>query len=296
MREFVIKVFFVLTLCVSCNKHNEQAQSYNDSTIHISIADVPESEYKKADSVKFIPLETSEDCLIGNVDKFMVSEERIFVADMKIGNALFIFDNEGRLIKKYAAHGKGSKEFQGKIQDFDVKDQIFLVTDAHEVICLSLDGDFKWKKSAGRVFSTRTIAKTTDGFCFGQRCSKYMPFNEEKDMYYDLVRTDNNFNIRKKMHPIVFEQAVNMIWLSHSFTSHDNTVYFVPNVSDSIRVFGNEKNMTYKVDFGYGYDPIKIRNDKEYVKNLRAEDKLSYISKIIRVDNNMLVFSYYSKG
>lgn len=70
------------------------------------------------DSVVYIPLETSENCLIGRISKIVYSERCFYILD-DTANCLFKFDESGRFLSKYDHVGKGPFEYI-KLCDFNL--------------------------------------------------------------------------------------------------------------------------------------------------------------------------------
>ena len=277
---------FLITILVGCNSSSKTQKESSflgvytpvDSSLNIIITD----------SVNFIPLETKEECLIGNPDKYKVVKDRIYVADMKATNSLYVFNINGKFLNKYSSHGKGPQEFAGRINDFDVKDQVYLLTNFGEVICLSLEGEFRWKKKIN--IYPRAISRRSDGFCFGMRYHETVPTNRKKDEYYNVVLTDHDLNITKKIQPFVYNVEGKRFRLSYSIFSYDTTTYLVPNISDSILVINREKINSYKIlDSGYNSNQTK---DNDFINKTYEEGKLSYIDNILFANKNQLAFCY----
>ncbi len=63
------------------------------------------------EAAKFIFLETNETCLIGKIDKVIFTEKYIYILDTFISEAVFIFDKEGKFVKKLASQGEGPNEY-----------------------------------------------------------------------------------------------------------------------------------------------------------------------------------------
>ncbi|MDR1154274.1 MAG: 6-bladed beta-propeller [Bacteroidales bacterium] len=72
-------------------------------------------------NVRYCPLETNRNCLIGHIDKALVRNNRIYVADFNKAIALFVFDMDGRFLFKIARMGKGPGEYLS-FRDFDIHD------------------------------------------------------------------------------------------------------------------------------------------------------------------------------
>ena len=107
-------------LIISCNikkdKNSEISSTHtNKNFIEINI-DRLDTEKKISfssvfKSYKLIPLETSENCLIGRIDELKVFDDTLYVLDRNIAKALFVFDNKGRFIRKIGRLGKGPGEY-----------------------------------------------------------------------------------------------------------------------------------------------------------------------------------------
>jgi len=95
------------------------------------------------DTVLYIPLETSDNCLIGYINDIHLVNDRLFVeADFK---SLFVFDLNGKLLSKISKVGRGHGEY-GRIAWFDVNPSnneisIYDVT-VRRILVYSVEGDF----------------------------------------------------------------------------------------------------------------------------------------------------------
>ena len=138
---FSISIFFF-----SCsNKQKELSLIGSNYTINLDgeqDVHVPLSSFFK--NVKPIILETNEDCLIGKIDELQVFDGRIYVLDKLIAKSLFVFDMDGRFIKKIGNLGQGPGEYI-QLGDFtiDTKNRFIFLLDwgayAHKY---HLDGTF----------------------------------------------------------------------------------------------------------------------------------------------------------
>lgn len=65
-----------------------------------------------ADSLRYIPLETTDSCLIGSVDKLLLTEAgRFVVVDKEIAASVYVFDADGRFLNRIGRHGQGPGEY-----------------------------------------------------------------------------------------------------------------------------------------------------------------------------------------
>lgn len=101
------------------------------------------------DELKYIPLETSLECLLGqDISKIEIFDEKIFVSDYK---HIYIFDMKGKFLFKVAKQGKGPGEYQSKgFQDFlinrDDKNIVIFDLFTKRLITYGFDGSFLFEK------------------------------------------------------------------------------------------------------------------------------------------------------
>jgi hypothetical protein len=115
MKNIIPVLFFLLC---SCNRNIPYINNEHSDTIRVNIGNIVENidlsgVFTKVD---YIPLETRPECIIGNIDRLTVTDNRFFILDRQT-LSLFIFDTEGKFIHKISQAGKGPHEYQD-ISDF----------------------------------------------------------------------------------------------------------------------------------------------------------------------------------
>lgn len=79
------------------------------------------------DSISYTPLETNDDCLIGNIDKLLVTDKYYYIIDTEIACAVLCFDKKGTFIRKIGNRGVGNGEYVS-ISDVNVyNDDIYIM-------------------------------------------------------------------------------------------------------------------------------------------------------------------------
>jgi hypothetical protein len=118
---------------VSCNSGKKKEIIENAGNIYIVDFDnIPKEEkilmsslFKK---IKPIPLETTDESLIGYIHEVQIFDGKIFVLDKNYAKGLFIFDMDGKFIRKIGRIGEGTGEYID-LSDFTVdetKNEIYL--------------------------------------------------------------------------------------------------------------------------------------------------------------------------
>ena len=111
-------------------------------------------------NVRYIPLETNRDCLIGVISKVLIRDNRIYVADFYSALALFVYDMDGRFLFKIARMGKGAGDYVS-FRDFDVHSNGDIYMFDHfgkKIIVFSQDGKYKMELRTDYIFSNFCLA------------------------------------------------------------------------------------------------------------------------------------------
>ena len=92
---------------------------------------------------KFTRLETSEECLVGEVYKLSCRNKKYYILDRHLQKALFVFDEEGKFRNRIGRRGRGPGEFI-EPTDFIVSDSTVTVFDmfGHKLLYYNPDGTF----------------------------------------------------------------------------------------------------------------------------------------------------------
>lgn len=151
MRRFVCYPFLSVLLFLSISCSNKQ--SVQDSKeIYVdfengspTVVNSPDDLFNYSnylDTVLYVPLETSDKCLIGVVNDIHFVNDKLFV---QANNNVFVFELNGKLISKVSRVGRGHGEY-GKMAWFDVNPSnneisIYDVM-SHRILVYSVEGDF----------------------------------------------------------------------------------------------------------------------------------------------------------
>ena len=122
MKKNILNIIIIF-VCISCYSQSVKVQdSKNKRLLDLDNAKYPDTCFSASNvykSVKIIPLQTNESCLIGEIDKIQVVDHQILIMDGRIANSLYVFDREGRFIRKIGGVGQGPGEYIS-IDDFAI--------------------------------------------------------------------------------------------------------------------------------------------------------------------------------
>ena len=167
--------------------------------------------FKKAQT---IILETGKDCMIGNINELQVFDGSIYILDSHVAKTVFVFDREGRFIRKIGSLGSGPGEYI-RVSDFTLDTEhrfIFLCDDANRIHKYQLDGTY--------IHSiTLPISKATT--CFiqyykGILYASILAWEPAEDDYMLLGIDPNNGKILSRSLPLKYNKG----WAQLFFTGH----------------------------------------------------------------------------
>jgi hypothetical protein len=137
-------LILLLVIASSCQINSKKIK--NEESVEIDLSknkssnQIKLSKYLKHE--KYIALETTPSCLIGNVSRIEIFNDRIFILDPYIAKKLFVFDLNGKFLHAISKRGKGPGEY-GDIMDFRIKnDTLYILNDRTSVMEYTLNGSF----------------------------------------------------------------------------------------------------------------------------------------------------------
>ena len=115
---FIILISFISQLFYSCHHKKKNNDSYSSITNRSNKIHINPDNYEKqnakisliVDSIDYIPLETTSDCLICAIDKLITKNNKYYIFD-KITQSIFTFDFNGKFISKINSIGHGPGEY-----------------------------------------------------------------------------------------------------------------------------------------------------------------------------------------
>ncbi|WP_195977512.1 6-bladed beta-propeller [Alistipes onderdonkii] len=160
----IISASIIIICLISCDSTQSADRIDESRTTTIKIA--TNNGTPDLDSIvrnhKFTRLETSEECLVGEVYKLSCRNEKYYILDRHLQKALFVFDEEGKFRNRIGRRGRGPGEFI-EPTDFIVSDSSVTVFDmfGHKLLYYNPDGTFI--RSVRLPYSIYEIESGRDG-------------------------------------------------------------------------------------------------------------------------------------
>jgi hypothetical protein len=212
--------------------------------------------------VSTIILETANNCLIGHIDELQVFDGRIYALDEHIAKSLFIFDMDGRFVRKIGGLGKGPGEYL-MAADFtiDTENGFIYLFDPGQ-------GNLIHKyRMDGTYVNSITVRMAKAGIHYIQYYQDYLyadvrGWASALDTYLLLEIDPENGNVTSRSLPISYNKG----WNESFFTGHN---FFMSRLNDPPRY--SQLFMDYIVSVGKETTPyIKLKS-----KNLVTEQDIA---------------------
>ena len=261
--KYILSIFITILL-FACNQSQK-----NDNEINLSMLNSDNLLQLSSlyDSISYVKLETTSECLIGSIKKIIPFANQYFIFDEEYSN-IFIFDAKGKFIKRIGEKGTGPNEYV-KIDDicFDqIKKRLFVLNNTRNMIQVY--------DNSGLVLYNITLPfKTSEiEYLSGNRILCYNDFKANNELNKDgeyplitLIDADNG------------KELSSYTYFSHKIQSQEVTLPFSATSTNgtSVSVF-NTLTSTISVFHENG-------EIKEFMLNFGTEDSQArekYISKL----------------
>ncbi len=233
---------------------------------------------------KYIPLESSENSLMGQYQNASIYEDRIFIHDVET-NMIYIFDMQGKFIHKVGKRGNGPGEFfQPESMTIDPFRKQLLVYDTFikKIFYFTLDGEFlRTEQMAIRSYQNfKVINPNLIAFGVNRTCEN--PQLEEINNY-NIIYTDSALNVRGG----VYKEGENYIphFSLPSFSTNGKQVYYTPPYTSDVYKFAGD---TLVHQFHLDYSKWENHFDLDKLKALKANHKGGYYYNSIHVSPPVL--------
>ena len=278
-----VMAIFAMT---GCNQKNtEESANLTPIVVDWNYKDLDYSHWVE-DSVLVVPLETKDDCLIGEITYLVYQNHKIYVGD-NMSKAVYVFDEKGKLLSTLR------KEEYLDISAFTVHDSQLLIYDnmKRKIFFYQEDGDFLYEKDASKVWCVEM-------FCLGDDLYLYNSSSHSKMGYYHLFKMNPQKGNDEAEASLPFEDNGKAGWgiQKYSCVNGDEALFTTWPFDVVYRLKDGNATPSYSVDFGDRRLP-KQHFNKEGIEVLRISSREKYVTGIAGVgqsDRYMFLPFFYS--
>lgn len=245
----MIKIYlliFLFILMSGCKTREREAITIKSLTVspaqkmpHISFSELFTHD-------ELIPLETTDFCLIGHINKIIPKNDRFYIHD-DIAKCVFVFDKQGKFITKIGSVGRGPGEYIELNNIYMDNEQDYLIFDCfhkYMIFDLKTNNLLSEKSYSLQGYEQRMYLGNET---FTTYCDNFIDENRKDNLVIeqkgDLV--NSYFPIKKDLQSYTYRNE-------HVFFENFNgKKYFIPPYNDTIFTFNKENIKSYLyIDYG----------------------------------------------
>lgn len=281
----------VAVLFLSCSK-NEKVPD-NITEIHIQVENVEgkvDISSMFEDSVDIIPLETTSECLVSEIQKVECRNQLIYISD-RGGQTIYVFDEKGKYVRSIGQKGNGPGEYS-ELGDFIFVGDSILIKDKFQSKILVYDTLGHYLSSI--VLKYIPYKRFT---CIANRLY-FIAITEKSEFgYYNVIAFDLETQDYHTYLP--YNKKTPSSWgLSNYVGKYNNQTLFIQARDNYIYEIVNETVVPkYMVTFSKNYIPphyLKNMNGEEVLTEAMKNGYITGINSIISSKNYL--FLTYSAG
>lgn len=248
---------FLFLVIISCGDGKEKQNGKGlSNVVEIDIRQLPVKNlfsYKRPiDNCRFVPLETTDESLIGEIDKVCVEGDLIFVKDDK--KNLFTFSMSGKFLNKIGSVGQGGEELISFVDFYVNKEKgyvgIFDVLKS-KMLRFSFDGKYISSHSCAEEMneSYNIVGIIGDDLLLGMR-------NNKDSQYAYITVSENDYSITGSYlpYPVIGSVSSTPMRSIAGYSTHG--FYVTAQFSDSVYQF-SDKNIAEPI--------LTVRSDLKVV-------------------------------
>ena len=202
---------------------------------------------KIASKVDYIPLETTDDCLLSNELQIHWGKKDIFVGDIKMMK-FYRFDKSGKLLNVIGERGDGPEAYPNAISFYvdENEESVYIIgTRTQTLYKYTYSGDFQKKISMGiNSWTISLIDKNIVGYN-----NRYNRIKNQKDVYELYLFDSNGKELAKTPTTVTSEKDDMILFQLPFFYKYNNKVFYKNAVSEYVYQIGNDLSMhpQYKI-------------------------------------------------
>ncbi len=242
-----MKRFVVITIClisiISCRESKTGKRAFLYDEIKSTKKTITLDQIGK--TLKFIPLETTQEAQVGLISCISQTKERIYIVSANPDN-VFVFSKNGKFLKKISNCGRGPGEFFSVRQLFIEEDKNLLVLfDLFKIMLFDLDGNHIKDISHIPCFNNGILLQNNNVLLSKQAVQgieklRLAEISQEGDT---LATNKNNFFFNSE-NPVVFP-------VYKSFIKYGKDVIYQQQFQDTIFTYNPQ---THELDYRYSFD------------------------------------------
>lgn len=241
---------------------------------------------------EMIVLETTEECLIGEVTKIAWHNDTLVICDSE-SKSVFFFNKDGNFLSKICRFGRSGQEYMDAYDFYIGNDEVIILDNMNfKILCYDFSGNFKYSfkiesgvsvcENEGKIFVYNGWGES----CFdGKKLPLVTVYNKDgnKETEYLHISKKESYGYDCDDHFLVLNSGFNV------YNEFNNTLY---------EFKGNQFVASYSFNFGNKTMPYKYQKEGyEYIfENGYYKEYVSGIERISESDRYIFCRIAYNNG
>ncbi|MDR2653611.1 MAG: 6-bladed beta-propeller [Prevotellaceae bacterium] len=255
MKLKLITPFFIVILLFSCKQQYKVLQY--DGISKDLILSIESTNRSLFDSVKYIKLETTDDCLIGRISQILFTDSLLVVVDSESANAVYVFDTLGKFRCKIGAVGQGPGEYVSLWHVTLKPDKQQIVIEdiiQHKILYFNYSGKFEYSERTPFMLSRyEYLANGYKAFDVSSMKDPAMGELQENT----LIVTDENNNVIYGACTDFYDSEKFTYVMHPALRKFGDKLYYSPNYSNEIyEITDTAAILKYTLNIPNGMPPL----------------------------------------
>lgn len=272
MKNLSVRLVLVLFICSQCN--SGPSESTIESTIEIHEADKKEAVFSSIfQNVKFVKLETTEQCPITGIMKLSVDKDRIFIFDTFL-STVFVFDINGKFIAAIGKKGKGPGEVN-KVNDFALnrKEKWVEILDSGQKKIVVFDYEGHYLHENRSIFAMGFELLNNESHVF-YHYNFIFRDNQGGDIKSDVIITDSEGKITNSYEINPVNRNLNLTTFTNIYKTKEGDVYILPVFDYSIYKLSKDRSIKKILNVNFdNQPPEELFKESDGVRSLLEDLK-----------------------
>lgn len=240
MKTKLLIIFLAASVLSSCSRVNKN----NDDYLQIFPLREKKTEIKLNDlffDFDFISLETSENSLIGSINKLIVNKNLIFILDKSKAKKIFVFNKEGKFIRTIGKIGKGPHEYTN-IEDFTINQEtgnLAVLAYPSKLLEYDQNGNFIRQKKLSKEAILWNICSYQDGYICS---SNHQSVLKGEDAFL-LFQYNKEFKLKNRFIDVLANQVKMPPFISSPLLNYQNQVAYFDSFTSNLYLGTNTSKM-----------------------------------------------------
>ena len=247
------------------------------------------------ETVNYIKLETTSDCLIGSISKLLYINDTLIIMDGSDARPILTFSNTGKFLHKIGDYGPGPKEYSSPSDiAYDPYNDELIVWSYNDrkILRYRLDGEFVSAIQLDFWISSIVAYDKDIMLAYVNNLRQASPNSKN----YHFLFMDKKGEILSVLDEYNPEKDVFAGPSSHVFSPYNNDIsFYFPSTNSVYKVHQDSIQLHYFIDFGKYNMPLDFLHGKKTREayNELSESDLGFIRRLAESDKYLFTVSEY---